>query len=483
MITRMELLEIIASGENSGVEFKRDTLQNHDLAKELVAFSNLEGGIVLLGVEDDGSVAGLVREGLEEWVMNACRDKIRPGIIPFFQTIREVEPGKDVVIVRVPHGGAVHSQWHKNRHTYYIRVGTQSREPTPQELGRLFQRRCKVLAEMRPISGTTIEDLDRRRFKDYFGRVRQQDIPNDNDHTGWETLLINTDIMAEGGVTVFGMLLFGKTPNRYLPQSGIDAVAFSGAEKEYEAKERKQLRGAMTPLMDQDGNLLETGLVEQAVDFVRRNTPVHSRLEDGARRVDTPTYPEEVIRETIVNALIHRDYLLSDTDIELAIYENRLEVVSPGRLPNGITPERMRLGTRAARNSFLKDFMRDYGYLEHMGMGVPRKIIKGMKEHNGSDPQLIEENERFTVRLFSTMKEPRHIDEFWDWVVKRRVTDTPRGDFIKDTRSLIGAGKDPREHLHRLKGNPEGEAVLKRLEKQYKKSTRNLSPISGTESL
>ena len=124
-------------------------------------------------------------------------------------------------------------------------------------------------------------------------------------------------------------------------------------------------------------------------------------LEDGARRVDTPTYPEEVTRETIVNALIHRDYLLSGTDIELAIYEDRLEVISPGKLPNGITPERMRLGTRAARNSLLKDFMRDYRYLEHMGMGVPRKIIKGMKEHNGSDPQLIEENERFTVRLFS----------------------------------------------------------------------------------
>ena len=76
-------------------------------------------------------------------------------------------------------------------------------------------------------------------------------------------------------------------------------------------------------------------------------------------------------------------------------------MISPGKLPNGITPERMRVGIRAARNSLLKGFMRDYGYLEHMGMGVPRKIIKGMKEHNGSDPQLIEENERFTVRLFS----------------------------------------------------------------------------------
>ncbi len=401
-MTRTELLEIIANGENSGVEFKRDTLENYSLAKEIVAFSNLDGGLVLLGVDDDGSIKGITRDHVEQWVMNACRDKIRPGIIPFFEIIKDIQSGKDVAVVRVPRGGYVYSQWHNNKHTYYIRVGTQSRETDPQELGRLFQQRGLIRAEMSPVSGTTIKDLDHRRLKNYFEHVRQQNTPDDSDDTGWRNLLINTDIITEDGVTIAGILLFGITPNRYLPQAGIDAVAYSGTEKDYEAKERSQLHGAMTPLIDQNGNLMEAGLVEQAVYFVRRNTPVHSRLKDGARRVDTPTYPEEVIRETIVNALIHRDYLLSGTDIELAIYENRLEVISPGKLPNGITPERTRLGVRAARNDLLKDFMRDYGYLEHMGMGIPRKIIKGMKEHNGSVPELIEENERFTVRLFST---------------------------------------------------------------------------------
>ncbi|WP_290649743.1 ATP-binding protein [Aquisalimonas sp.] len=153
--------------------------------------------------------------------------------------------------------------------------------------------------------------------------------------------------------------------------------------------------------MDDDGELLEAGLVEQALEFVRRNTPVEAVLEDGARRVEKPTYPNEVIREAVVTALIHRDYLLANTDIELAIYVDRLEFISPGRLPNGITPERMRAGTRASRNQLLKDVMRDYGYLEHMGMGVPRKIIRGMKQHNGTEPDLIEEDERFTLPLFA----------------------------------------------------------------------------------
>jgi ATP-dependent DNA helicase RecG len=397
MTTRTELLEIIEHGENSGVEFKRDVLQNYEL--ELVAFSNFEGGMVLLGVDDDGIVAGLTRDHLEEWVMNACRDKVRPGIIPFFEIIRDIEPGKDVAIVRVPRGVDVHSQWHNNKNTYYIRVGTQSREPTPQELSRLFQQRGAFRADLRPVSGATINDLDRRRLADYFGRVRQQDVPGDE--VGWQTLLVNTEIMVEEGVTLSGMLLFGRSPNRFLPQAGIDAVAYPGTEKDYAAKERTALRGPMTPLLDQEGNLVEAGLVEQALEFVRRSTGVRAVLEDGARRVEKPTYPVEVIREAVVNALIHRDYLLAGTDIELAIYQDRLEIISPGKLPNGITPERMRAGTRAARNQLLKDVMRDYGYLEHIGMGVPRKIIRGMKEHNDTDPDLIEDDERFILRLFA----------------------------------------------------------------------------------
>jgi len=136
------------------------------------------------------------------------------------------------------------------------------------------------------------------------------------------------------------------------------------------------------------------------LDFVRRNTPAIAVLENG-RRLEKSAYPQEALREGVVNALIHRDYLLTSTDIELAVYSDRLEIISPGRLPNGITPERMRAGTRAARNQLLKDVMRDYGYLEHMGMGIPRKIIAGMQKHNQTVPDLIDDQERFTLRLFA----------------------------------------------------------------------------------
>ncbi len=399
-ITRTELLEIIHNGENSGVEFKRDDIQNNDLAKELVAFSNLEGGILLLGVEDDGAVSGITRDKLEEWVMTACRDKIRPGLIPFYELVKDVEAGKDVAVVRVSRGLDVHTLWHNNKNTYFIRVGTQSREPTPEELGRLFQQRGNFRAELRPVSGATIADLDMRRLRNYFVRVREQEVPVDTDEDAWKTLLFNTEIMVEDGITVSGILLFGRTPNRFLPQAGIDAAAFPGVDKEYAARERASLRGPMTPLLNDGGEIVEAGLVEQALAFVQRNTTVAGQLEPGgARREEITAYPREAVREAIVNALVHRDYLLSGTDIEITIYEDRMEIVSPGRLPNGITPTRMLTGCRAARNQLIKDVMRDYRYLEHSGMGVPRKIVRCMKEHNGTEPVLVEDGERFTIRL------------------------------------------------------------------------------------
>jgi len=411
-MTKTQLREIISNGESSSVEFKRDVVETRSLAQELVALTNFKGGVVLLGVDDDGSISGITRADIEEWVMNVCRDKIRPGLIPHFEVIREVEPGKDIAVVQVDEGWAVHYVWHNNHPYYYIRVGTQSREASIEELQRLIQQRGTFRPELRPVSGSGLVDLDIRRLRDYFSRVRQQEIPQNDD--GWTSLLINTDILCTHQdapvATVGGLLLFGKTPNRFLPQAGIDAVAYPGNEKDYAAKDRVSLRGPMVPLIGVEAGkdvMVDNGLVEQAMYFINRNIRVSATLH-GAQRSEKREYPEDVLREAIVNALVHRDYMLSATNIEISLYSNRLEIISPGRLPNGITTERMRMGCRAARNQLIKDTMSDYGYLEHMGLGIPRKIIKGMREHNDTEPDLIEDHdgETFTVKLWSERMPP-----------------------------------------------------------------------------
>ena len=136
------------------------------------------------------------------------------------------------------------------------------------------------------------------------------------------------------------------------------------------------------------------------MDFVRRNITITASIDNGGRRLERWDYPIEAVREAVVNAVAHRDYTFSVMDIELSIYADRLEIISPGRLPNTVTVDKMRAGYRASRNELIKEVLRDYRYVEATGLGVPRKIIAGMRQHNGSEPDLVEEESRFIVRLW-----------------------------------------------------------------------------------
>lgn len=397
-------MDLIREGESSTLEFKRDILKVEALAKELVAFLNLEGGTVLLGVEDDGSISGTTRENIEDWVAEVCRRKIEPPVISLLSWTRNIEPGLDVLTVAVPSGlDKPYARVHNQRKTYYIRVGSTSREVSQEELGRMYQASGRLRYGAKPVPGADLDALDRRRLRDYLTRVVGGDAPEDRDISGWETLLRNLEFMTVSAgryvATVNGLLLFGKLPDRYVPQSGIRAISYPGIKEDYATRADEDLRGPMVSLCAEDGSLVEAGLVDQAWDFVRRNTTPTAHLED-ARRVDRWEYPEEVVREVLVNALVHRDYSIAGTDIMLAIFADRMEVVSPGRLPNTVTVDGMRSGARYARNQTLVNIMRDYRYVDARGMGVRNKVIPGMRAHNGTDVDLIEEDYRFIVRLW-----------------------------------------------------------------------------------
>ena len=408
-MNKAELIELIRNGEDSTLEFKRDDIQNYDLAKALVAFLNLEGGVVLLGVEDDGQISGTSRENLDEWVAELCRVKIEPPVVPILSWARDAKSGRDVLAIRVTRGpDKPYARVHRGHKTYYIRVSNISREACREELERMYQASGRLRYGLKPVPGTALDSLDQRHLRDYFGRVLSGSIPPINDVDQWQRLLKNLELATPSAgqvaVTVDGMLLFGKDPKRFLPQSGIRAICYLGPEPDYATRADEDLKGPMAPLCDpEDGELVKLGLVDKAWDFVRRNTTPSAYLQ-GARRIDRWDYPENVVREAVVNALVHRDYSIAGTDIMLVIFSDRLEVISPGRLPNTVTPAGMRLGMRYARNQTLVNVMRDYGYVDARGMGVRNKIIPGMLAHNGTEPDLIEEEHRFTVRLWKKLK-------------------------------------------------------------------------------
>ena len=405
-MNKAELIELIRNDESSGVEFKRDDIVPEKLAAEMVALLNLEGGHILLGVEKDRTVSGLTRDRhlAEEWIMEAARTHIQPGAIPYWETI-DWDDTKVVGIVSLPRD-APDKPYKAKRGSAWVtkvRVGTTTRDATREEEERLYQQAGRLRYGLKPVLGTSVDSLDSRRLHDYFERVLGGASPGSGDVDEWRTLLSNLELATTSAgriaATIDGTLLFGRNPKRFLPQSCIRAICYPGDEPDYATRADEDLKGPLVPLGDCDGSQVEPGLVDQAWDFVRRNTAPSARLE-GARRVDRWEFPEAVVREVVGNALVHRDYGIAGTDIMLAIFSNRIEVVSPGRLPNTVTPEGMKSGMRYARNQTLVNVMRDYGYVDVRGMGVRNKIVPGMRAHNGTEPDLIEEEYRFIVRLW-----------------------------------------------------------------------------------
>ncbi len=409
-MNKADLIELIRNGESSSVEFKRDDVRPERLATEIAALLNLEGGHILLGVEDDGSVSGLTREPrkVEEWVMETARTHILPATIPYWETV-DWKEGKIVGIVSLPSDAPDKPYKAKRSSAWvtFVRVGSTSREASRDEEGRLYQSARIMRYDIKPVLDTKLEELDLDRIENYFRVIQKRDVPAAQNTEEWKRVLVSIDILAEAAGTtvgtVAGLLLFGKNPNRRLPQSGITAAAFPKNEKDYNAVDEELIRGPLVSMLSAKKHVVDKGVIDRAVDFVARNMGSVAWL-DGGRRRRKKSLPSTAVREAIVNAVAHRDYTLTGTDIEVSLYRDRLEVISPGRLPNGVTVEKMKEGLRAARNELLKETLRDYGYVEHFGMGVRKRIIEAMRHHNGTDPDLIEEEHRFTVRLW---KEPK----------------------------------------------------------------------------
>jgi ATP-dependent DNA helicase RecG len=425
-----QLMELIRNGESSGVEFKRDDVRPERLAKEIAALLNLAGGHVLLGVEEDGSVSGLTRppQKAEEWVMEVARTHLRPAAIPFWESVR-LDQGRCVGVLTLP-DDAPDKPYKAKRGSAWVtqvRVGTTTRDATDDEEARLYMHAGRLQYDRRPVPGAGFQAFDLRRLSNYFRDIRRQDCPEPDARDAWQRLLINTELMVEDrGRTlpsVGGLLLFGSAPKRYLPQSGITVVAYAGSEKDYDVKAGpRTLKGPVLPLFrpapDPDAtgvprppnsysapdHAIEPGVLAEALDFVRRNTEIRAWIDAAGVRRERWDYPIEAVREALVNAIAHRDYSIGVIDIELSLYADRLEVISPGRLPNTVTVEKMRAGYRASRNELIKEILRDYRYIEATGLGVPRKIVLGMREHNNTEVDLIEADDRFTVRLWKAPK-------------------------------------------------------------------------------
>ena len=394
MMLRTELLEIIANGENSGAEFKRDDVRPEQLAKEIVAMANLRGGIVLLGVEDDGTISGIQRDDLETWVMDTVFGRyVHPMLLPFYELVT-LEDGLRVAVVSIAMGTAKpYVLRHNGREDIYVRVGSISRLATREQQARLFESGGMLHSEMLPVSGAAFDALDRERLQDYLlALAGDRELPSTDE--AWQRRMIGLGFMTETGVlapvcTIAGLVLFGRTPRRFLRQAGIRWMAFDGNDKSYQALDDTTLDGPLVGRFGPEGNtreLIERGLIEDLMDRMQPFVSVEGEaLADGLRRQRTWHYPPEALREALINGLAHRDWTRA-LEVDIVAYADRLEILSPGALQNSMTIEKVLAGQRSPRNPLIVEVLRDYGYVDARGMGVRNKIIPLMREFNSTEP-------------------------------------------------------------------------------------------------
>ncbi|EIC30800.1 RNA-binding domain-containing protein [Methylomicrobium album] len=392
---KTELLEIVVNGENSGIEFKRDDIRPEQLAKEIVAMANFQGGKVLLGIEDDGAISGIQRPNLEEWLMNVMQEKIHPLILPFYEEIK-LDGGKTVAVISFPQGiSKPYVLKDRGKEEIYIRVGSTSRLATREQQMRLFELGGMLHTELMPVPRTDMQCLDEARLNNYLKDIiRDPDMPHSESE--WQQRLLGLGFLTDaGGVascTIAGLVLFGKQPRRYFKQAGLRVFAFDNAEKEYQAQLDEILDGPMVGRWDvtpSGKHLIDGGIIERFMSAIQPFiSEQSSTIDAGLRRETQWFYPLEAIREVLINALAHRDWTRF-VEIEVGSYVDRFEVISPGSLPNSMTIEKMKAGQRSPRNILIMEVLRDYGYVDYRGMGVRTKIVPLTRALTGKEPEFV----------------------------------------------------------------------------------------------
>ena len=341
---RVEEIESrLRSGEDSGWEFKQVEFAGDrpkrptrdDWADEIAAFANAAGGVVLAGVADDGKVIGMSRAqiaNLDALLVEVSTDTIKPPVrIRTHHT--ELSDGRLVLLAEVPESDSVHESPGGN----YIRVGASKRLMGGDERLRLARRRSQarfLWFDKQPVPETGFRTLAEALWKPLLSA---EGAAEPEAALGKLALLVDD----EAGVlraAVAGVLLCTPNPEQWLPNACITATRYRGRDRASGQIDAREITG---PLNEQ---------IASAVAFAARNMQVAARKDPA--RSDLPQYSERAVFEALVNAVVHRDYSIRGTKVRLSMFDDRLEIQSPGSLPNNLTVESM--GSRqSTRNEAL----------------------------------------------------------------------------------------------------------------------------------
>ena len=356
---RREVSALVSQGESESLEFKATTGTRREAAATICAMLNQRGGHVLFGVAPEGSISGQqVSESTIEDV-SAEIQRIDPPVFPEIERVR-VSGGLEIIAVHVEPGA---SRPYQYRGASYRRVGNTTRTMSTDEYNRmLFERmHSEQRWENQPAHGWTIEDLDEAEVRNTIAQAVHVGRLNEPESRDPADLLQGLGLMQGGTFVRAAIVLFGKADRieSRLPQCLLRVARFRGIDRSEFLDNRQFIGNAFT-------------LLASGERFLRDSLPIASRFESGRmERIDEPLYPPLATREALANALCHRDYTMGGGSIGLAVYDDRLEITSPGPLHFGLTPNDL-FGPHESRpwNPLIARAFYRRGIIEEWGRGT-----------------------------------------------------------------------------------------------------------------
>ncbi len=393
-MTWVEILARLEAGEDERTEFKRGLGDLKALGKAIAAFANSVGGVLVLGVDDDGTIVGLKEDANK--LVERLTSFLQFGLSTPVQAslAQQQDPNGRVHWIEVPRQRGFEPLRFDGR--VFVRRGRASVEPSPAELQDLYNMFGYILTEERAIEAADISAIDVGTFKDYLERLGldlqtepQLELENDLRARG-----VLTEIGGAHRATLYGLMAFGRQPQA-TPQTQnfwVECVAYAGTDRADEVLQVAEAKGRL----DEQ--------VERSMGWVLGLA--HREEYRGIVRKDQALLPRRAVREVLVNAAGHRDYAITGSKILLEVFSDRLELTSPGRLPNGLTIESVtRGGNPRSRNESIANFLLVRGLMEQRGRGWP-VVRRAMKEHNGSSPLLEEDRQARFVRVTLWLSPP-----------------------------------------------------------------------------
>ncbi len=386
----MNIIELLKQSESKTVEFKRDLSSSTNIIRTVIAFANTAGGSLVIGVEDNTHyIVGLSEpHEREEQLANLISDNIQPNLVPDIDII----PWKEsyLLIVRV-YPGSARPYFYKKQgieNGVYVRVGSTNRRADNEIIKELQRIVRNESFDEQPMSELSSEAIDFMAASEQMNHVRKLS------EKALETLQIITHDQGKKVPSIGGMILFGKERNKYFPDAWIQAGRFQGTDKSLivDSAEFKDY-----PI----------DAIPRLLEFIEKHA-MQSIHIDGAKHHRVWSIPLNAVREAVINAVVHADYSQNGTPIRVAIYDNRIEIDSPGLLRFGLTISDIKQGISKLRNPIIGRIFHEVGLIERWGSGIQR-IISTCLEGGFPEPEFEELATHFRVTIFTNQDKDKHV--------------------------------------------------------------------------